>query len=73
MDEETGQVSIDQKGETRDEAYLVTLSSEWNTSEFLHMAIAIALFPKARQKVLMNRRLLFGKNQMQRTMRKLTK
>jgi hypothetical protein len=29
--------------------YLTILSMEWNTSEFLHMAIAIALFPMARQ------------------------
>ena len=29
--------------------YLVTLSRLWNTSEFLHMAIATALFPYARQ------------------------
>ncbi len=29
--------------------YLVTLSKEWNTMEFLHMAIATALFPYARQ------------------------
>lgn len=33
----------------RQESYLVTLSNEWNTIEFLHMAIATALFPYARQ------------------------
>lgn len=52
---------------------LVTLSREWKTSEFLHIAIAIALFPKARQKVLMKRRLLFGKTHILRMRRKLTK
>ena len=36
--------------------YLVTLSSEWKTSEFLHMAIATALLPNARQNVLMKSR-----------------
>lgn len=43
--------------------YLVTLSSEWNTKEFLHMAIATALLPKARQNVLMKRRLDCGNTQ----------
>lgn len=31
------------------QTYLVILSSEWKTMEFLHIAIAIALFPNARQ------------------------
>ena len=29
--------------------YLVTLSREWNTIEFLHIAMATALLPFARQ------------------------
>ena len=32
-----------------DNSYLVTLSREWKTIEFLHMAIAKALFPYAKQ------------------------
>ncbi len=52
---------------------LVTLSKLWNTIEFLHMAIAIALLPFARQYVLMNSRFDFGKNQIVHMHRKLTK
>ena len=40
---------------------LATLSMEWKTREFLHMTIATALFPNARQKALMRRRFEFGK------------
>jgi hypothetical protein len=51
----------------------VTLSKLWKTIEFLHIAIAIALFPKARQYVLMKRRFEFGKNQIEHMHKKLTK
>lgn len=54
-------------------AYLVTLSNEWNTSEFLHMAMAIALFPNDRQYELMNNLFEPGKTQMVSMSRRLTK
>lgn len=50
VDEKTGRLAEDGMG--RREGYLVTLSSEWNTIEFLHMAMATALLPYARQYVL---------------------
>jgi hypothetical protein len=37
-------------------AYVVVLSRLWNTRLFRHMAIATALFPKARQYVLIKSR-----------------
>ena len=51
MDEQASRLAEDRV--ERQEDYLVTLSKEWNTIEFLHMAIATALFPYARQYVLM--------------------
>jgi hypothetical protein len=52
---------------------LVTLSKLWNTIEFLHIAIATALFPNARQYVLINSLLEFGKAQIDSRHKKLTK
>ena len=46
MDEEACQVSDRVLGNLGGVlAYLVTLSREWNTIEFLHIAMATALFP----------------------------
>ena len=46
MDEEACQVNVRVLGNLgRVFAYLVTLSREWKTIEFLHIAIATALFP----------------------------
>jgi len=72
VDEEAARVRMCGKM-LRGETYLVTLSMEWKTSEFLHIAMATALLPIARQYVLMNRRLEFGKNQMLSIQRRLTK
>ena len=46
VDEEACQVSDRVLGNLSDvSAYLVTLSREWKTMEFLHIAMATALFP----------------------------
>lgn len=45
------------------ETYLTTLSMLWKTSEFRHIAIATALFPKTKQNVLMNSRFDCGNTQ----------
>ena len=57
----------------RDATNLVTLSREWKTSELRHIAMATALLPNARQKVLTRSRFDCGKAQMQRSSRRLTK
>lgn len=53
--------------------YLVTLSNEWNTIEFLHMAIATALLPFARQYVLMKSRFDCGATHITKSSRRFTK
>jgi hypothetical protein len=54
-------------------ANLTTLSIEWKTREFLHIAIAIALLPNAKQKALMNNLFELGKTQMLSITSRLTK
>lgn len=73
VDEETVGVSWMVGYEWSAGTHLVTLSREWKTREFLHIAMAIALLPNARQYVLMKRRFEFGKTQMLSMQRKLTK
>jgi len=53
--------------------HVVVLSRLWKTKLFLHMAIATALLPNARQYVLINKRFDCGKNQMAITNNILTK
>ena len=52
---------------------LVILSKEWKTMEFLHIAMATALFPYAKQYVLMKSLFDLGATQIVRSKRKLTK
>ena len=74
MYEETVEVSIGERGkQNTGVAYLVTLSREWKTKEFLHIAIATALLPLARQYVAMNSRFEFGATHIVSRSIKLTK
>lgn len=72
VDEETAEVSrwVMVYGQC---TYLTTLSMLWKTREFRHMMIATALFPMQRQYVAMKSRFEWGKTQIVRTMRMLTK
>jgi hypothetical protein len=60
-------------GEFLNGTYLTTLSMLWKTMEFRHIAIATALFPKVRQKVLIKSLLDLGKTQILSMQSMLTK
>ena len=53
--------------------YLVTLSKLWKTIEFLHIAMATALFPYAKQYVPIKSLFEFGNTQILKNDKKLTK
>jgi hypothetical protein len=73
VNEEAAKMSMKVYAEEVKCAHVVVLSRLWNTRLLRHMTIATALFPNARQYVLMSSRFDCGKNQIEEINNMLTK